>query len=82
MYIKVMYFKPEVSGYAGQSYLYKTTLPVQIGSKVIAPTYKGAQKAIVTEKNVDASEIKPAWADKIRSIEEFDIGVKEEQANG
>ena len=73
MYVKAMYHKPELRGYAGQSYLYKTNLPVKVGMHVIAPTYKGEQKAIITDVNVDASEINPAWADKIREITEFDF---------
>lgn len=71
MICKVQYFKPEMMAYGGQSYTYRSSLDLKVGDIVNAPTYKGDQKAIVTEIFVPESEINPAWADRIRTVERF-----------
>lgn len=72
MYVKAKFFKPQVNGYSGLPYLFETKLPLTFGSKVLAPSQKGDCKAIVTEINVSESEIKPEWADRIKSIVKMD----------
>lgn len=37
MYVTVRYYKPQLSGYAGMAYTYRTSLPLKAGDKVIAP---------------------------------------------
>lgn len=77
MYVKVLYYKPELdlagtgNGYGGREYTYRSDLPLKPGDLVIAPTYKGEQKAMVVASNVPESMIDPAWADKLRNIERF-----------
>lgn len=74
MYVNIQYFKPEISAYGGKSYLYWTELPLKPGDLVIAPTYKGDQRSIVTRVNVSDSEIDQSWAAKIRTISTYDPG--------
>lgn len=72
MYVRVKFYKPQIDGYGGFPYLFETKLPLTVGSKVLAPSQKGECKALVTEINVSASEIKPEWADRIKSIVKMD----------
>lgn len=74
MIVKVKYFNEEVGGYGGQEYTYRTNLPVQKFMKVIAPTYKGDNKALVTQIDLPESTIDPSWADRVKEIKEFDYG--------
>lgn len=79
MYVKVLYYKGEGLGYSGREYTYKTDLPVYPGTKVIADTFKGEQKAIISQINVPETEVDPAWADKIKVITKIDTeGVEAE----
>lgn len=74
MIVKVKYFNEDVGGYGGQEYTYRTNLNVVPFTKVIAPTYKGDNKALVTEINLPESTIDPAWADRVQEIKELDYG--------
>ena len=74
MIVKVKYFNEEVNGYGGQEYTYITNLPLQQFTKVIAPTYKGDNKALVTQIDLPESTISPEWADRVREIKEYDNG--------
>lgn len=74
MIVKVKYFNEEVNGYGGQEYTYRTNLAVQPYTKVIAPTYKGDNKALVTKVDLPESTIDPAWADRVQWIKEYDNG--------
>ena len=74
MYVNIQYWKPEISAYGGKSYLYRTELPLKTGDLVIAPTYKGDQRAIVTRTNVPDREVDPAWSSRIRAVTEYDPG--------
>ncbi len=73
MYVKVQYHKPELgeNGYGGMEYTYRTELPLKPGDTVIAPTYRGNQRALVVAAYVPSDEIRPAWADRIRTITEY-----------
>lgn len=77
MFVKVVYYKPELdltgtgSAFGGREYTYRSELPLKTGDKVVAPTYKGDQKAMVVAINVPEQEIDPAWADRIRSIDRY-----------
>jgi len=74
MIVKVKYFNEEVGGYGGQEYTYRTYLPVVPFTKVIAPTYKGDNKAIVTEINLPESvqDEFEAKGIKLKEIERYD----------
>ena len=50
MYVGVKFYKPELNAYSGRVYIYHTTLPLEVGNKVLVPTQKAEeQKAIVVE---------------------------------
>lgn len=75
MYVKVLYHKPFMNGYAGNRYTFYTELPLQENQRVLVPTDDGElKKALVTEINVPESEINPSWAWKIKEIKEIDKG--------
>lgn len=74
MIVKVKYYNDEIGGYAGQEYTYRTNLSVQPFTKVIAPTYKGDNKALITQVDLPESTIDPAWADRVQWIKEYDNG--------
>ena len=76
--IRVMY-KQYTNGiptqyFGGQEYLYKTDLPVVIGSHVLAPTKDDPEPtpATVTQVNLPESEINPAWASRVKAITQWD----------
>ena len=76
MIVKVKYYKGEINGYAGRDYTYRTSLPLQVGDHVIAPTAKEPnQRAIVTEINLPESVIDERWADRVRTIDRIDLEV-------
>lgn len=74
--VEVVYFDETVNGYGGRGYTYKTELPLKPFQKVLAPTYKGDKKALVTKVNLPDSAIDPAWAYKVKEIKEIDNGEK------
>ena len=73
MIVKVKYFNEEVGGYGGQEYTYKTNLPLVPYTKVIAPTYKGDNKALVTQVDLPESTIQSEWADRVKEITLYDM---------
>lgn len=82
MYVKVRYRREGSGIYEGRLYTYSTELPLVEGDKVIAPTAKGDNSALVVEINAPASEIDPAWADKIKEITRYDVGEEDAQDDG
>ena len=72
MYVKVQYFQDSAKAYGGNHYLYKTNLPLRYGDPVIAPTYRGNYRAIVTAILDDPNEIRQAMATNMREITEYD----------
>ena len=73
MICKVKYYNEEVGGYGGQEYTYKTNLPLVPYTKVIAPTYKGDNKALVTQVDLPESTIQSEWADRVKEITLYDM---------
>lgn len=72
MYVTVLYYKPQLSGYAGMSYHYRTSLPLKAGDKVIAPTKGGDNRAIVLETDVSENSIAPHIMPLLREITQYD----------
>lgn len=73
--VTVQYWKEWLHGYSGRNYTYRTTLHLQVGDRVLAPTAKGdRQKAIVTQTGLPESVIDPSWADRVLTITEMDNG--------
>lgn len=72
MYVTVRYYKPQLSGYAGMVYTYRTGLPLKAGDKVIAPTKCGDNRAIVLEADVPESSIAPHILPLLREITQYD----------
>lgn len=78
MYVTVRYYKPQLSGYAGMAYTYRTSLPLKAGDKVIAPTKGGDNRAIVLETDVPENSIAPYLLLILREITQYDT--EEEKA--
>ena len=73
MIVKAMYYKPQMNGYGGRSYTFRTDLPLKAGDKVLAPGGEGTEKkAIITEVDLPESAIDPAWADRVKHITKYD----------
>lgn len=72
MYVTVRYYKPQMKGYAGMAYTYRTSLPLKAGDKVIAPTKGGDNRAIVLETDVPESSIAPYLLPLLREITQYD----------
>lgn len=72
MYVTVRYYKPQLKGYAGMAYTYRTSLPLKAGDKVIAPTKGGDNRAIVLETDVPESSIAPYLLPLLREITQYD----------
>lgn len=72
MYVTVRYYKPQLSGYAGMPYTYRTSLPLKAGDKVIAPTKGGDNRAIVLEVNVPEGRIDERVLPLLREITQYD----------
>lgn len=72
MYVTVRYYKPQMKGYAGMAYTYRTSLPLKAGDKVIAPTKGGDNSAIVLETDVPESSIAPYLLPLLREITQYD----------
>lgn len=76
MYVTVRYYKPQLSGYAGMAYTYRTSLPLKAGDKVIAPTKGGDNRAIVLETDVPEKSIAPYLLPILREITQYDTEEK------
>jgi len=77
MLVYARYWKPELEGYGGKDYLFETGLPLAVGERVIAPSWKGEQKAIVTKTRVKVSDLPEGLLDKLGTlsrIEKLDSG--------
>nr|DAK00798.1 MAG TPA: Protein of unknown function (DUF2577) [Caudoviricetes sp.] len=72
MYVTVRYYKPQLSGYAGMAYTYRTSLPLKAGDKVIAPTKGGDNRAIVLDADVPENSIAPHILPLLREITQYD----------
>lgn len=72
MYVTVRYYKPQLSGYAGMAYTYRTGLPLKAGDKVIAPTKGGDNRAIVLDADIPESSIASYLLPLLREITHYD----------
>lgn len=72
MHVTVRYYKPQLSGYAGMPYTYRTSLPLKAGDKVIAPTKGGDNRAIVLDADIPESSIAPYLLPLLREITQYD----------
>nr|DAI80060.1 MAG TPA: protein of unknown function (DUF5604) [Caudoviricetes sp.]DAZ54177.1 MAG TPA: protein of unknown function (DUF5604) [Caudoviricetes sp.] len=76
MIVKAMYYKPQMNGYGGRSYTFRTDLPLKAGDKVLAPGGEGdPKKAIITEVDLPESVIDVRWADRVKYITQYDAEV-------
>ena len=57
MLVNIRYYKPLHKAYAGNTFTYRTDLPMNVGDKVMAPTKGGDKRAMVVEINVPESRI-------------------------
>ena len=77
MIVKAMYFKPNLNGYGGRAYTFRTNLPLQPGDHVLVPGSEADEKpAMITEVNLPESVIDPAWADRVKWITRMDTEVR------
>lgn len=72
MLVNVRYFKPQLNGYAGNAFTYKTALPLKVGDRVIAPTRGGDNRAMVVEINVPEGRVDERVMPLLREITQYD----------
>lgn len=72
MIVRVKYLNEALRGYMGAEYTYITSLELKPYDKVIAPTYDGDKKALVTQVNLPNECISPSWADRVKEIVKYD----------
>lgn len=76
MIVKAMYYKPNLNGYGGRAYTFRTDLPLKAGDKVLAPGGEGdPKKAIITEVDLPEGVIDVRWADRVKYITQYDAEV-------
>lgn len=78
MLVNIRYFKPANNAYAGNAFSYRTSLPLQVGDKVMAPTKGGDKRAMVVEINVPESRVDERIMPLLKEITEYDTGEKED----
>nr|DAG69063.1 MAG TPA: protein of unknown function DUF4772 [Caudoviricetes sp.] len=72
MLVNVRYYKPKLNGYCGNSFTYRTKLPLVPGNKVLAPTQGGDQRALVVEADVPESRVDMRILPLLKEITRFD----------
>lgn len=74
MYVSVIYYSEKNNGYCGRGYTYKTELPLKVGDKVLVPVGNDVEskRAMVVDVDLPDSAVDPAWADKVKSITQYD----------
>lgn len=72
MLVNVRYYKPKLNGYCGNSFTYRTKLPLVPGNKVLAPTQGGDQRALVVEADVPESRVDVRILPLLKEITRFD----------
>ena len=72
MLVNVRYFKPRLNGFCGNAFTYRTKLPLKVGSRVIAPTRGGDQRAIVVETEMPESRVGVRILPLLKEITRFD----------
>ena len=78
MLVNIRYFKTASNGYAGNAFTYRTSIDLQVGDKVMAPTKGGDKRAMVVEVNVPESRVDERIMPLLKEITEYDTGEKED----
>ena len=78
MLVNIKYFKPNMNAFYGNSFTYRTSLNLQVGDKVMAPTKGGDKRAMVVEINVPESRVDERIMPLLKEITEYDTGEKED----
>ena len=78
MLVNIRYYKPLHKAYAGNSFTYRTGLPLNVGDKVMAPTKGGDKRAMVVEINVPESRVDERIMPLLKEITAYDTGEQED----
>lgn len=78
MLVNIRYFKPAQNGYCGNSFTYRTSLSLQVGDKVMAPTKGGDKRAMVVEINVPEGRVDERIMPLLKEITAYDTGEEED----
>lgn len=78
MLVNIRYYKPLHRAYAGNTFTYRTSLPLNVGDKVMAPTKGGDKRAMVVEVNVPESRVDEHILPLLKEITAYDTGEKED----
>lgn len=78
MLVNIRYYKPLHRAYAGNTFTYRTNLPLNVGDKVMAPTQGGDKRAMVAEINVPESRVDERIMPLLKEITAYDTGEKED----
>lgn len=78
MLVNIRYYKPLHKAYAGNAFTYRTSLPLNVGDKVMAPTKGGDKRAMVVEVNVPESRVDEHILPLLKEITAYDTGEKED----
>lgn len=78
MLVNIRYYKPLRKAYAGNAFTYRTSLPLNVGDKVMAPTQGGDKRAMVVEINVPESRVDERIMPLLKEITAYDTGEKED----
>lgn len=73
MLVNVRYYKPKLNGYCGNSFTYRTKLPLVPGNKVLAPTQGGDQRALVVETEVPENRVDTRILPLLKEIIRYDV---------
>lgn len=78
MLVNIRYYKPLHKAYAGNTFTYRTCLPLNVGDKVMAPTKGGDKRAMVVEINVPESRVDERIMPLLKEITAYDTGEQED----
>lgn len=78
MLVNIRYFKPLHKAYLGNTFTYRTVLPLTVGDKVMAPTKGGDKRAVVVEINVPESRVDERIMPLLKEITAYDTGEQED----
>ena len=78
MLVNIRYYKPLHRAYAGNTFTYRTNLPLNVGDKVMAPTKGGDKRAMVVEINVPESRVDERIMPLLKEITAYDTGEQED----
>lgn len=78
MLVNIRYYKPLHKAHAGNTFTYRTELPLNVGDKVMAPTKGGDKRAMVVEINVPESRVDERIMPLLKEITAYDTGEQED----